>query len=205
MCGIAGLIDRRLAGNSVALEACARAMTDAVAYRGPDGSGVWSDAAAGVALGHRRLSIIDLTATGAQPMISADGRWVMSYNGEVYNAPAIAALPELKGVLFRGTSDTEMILESIARRGLDRTLDDMNGMFAIALWDRETRTLHLIRDRLGIKPLFFAASERGVWFGSELKALAAAGIDMDIDPASVASFLRFGYVPTPYSIFTGVQ
>ena len=205
MCGIAGLIDRRLAGDSAALEARAMAMTDAVAYRGPDGSGVWSDAAAGVALGHRRLSIIDLTETGAQPMMSADGRWVMSYNGEVYNAAAIAALPELKGVSFRGTSDTEVILESIARRGLARTLDDVNGMFAIALWDRQTRTLHLIRDRLGIKPLFFAASEHGVWFGSELKALAAAGIDMDIDPASVASFLRFGYVPTPFSIFSGVQ
>jgi asparagine synthase (glutamine-hydrolysing) len=205
MCGIAGLIDRRLAGNSAALEACARAMTDAIAYRGPDGSGIWSDAAASVALGHRRLSIIDLTATGAQPMASADGRWVMSYNGEVYNAAAVAALPGLTGVSFRGTSDTEVILESIARRGLDRTLADINGMFAIALWDRQTRTLHLIRDRLGIKPLFYAASKHGVWFGSELKALAAAGIDMAIDPASVASFLRFGYVPTPFSIFSGVQ
>ncbi len=97
MCGIAGLIDHRLAGNDVALQARAKAMTDAVAYRGPDGSGVWSDAAAGVALGHRRLSIIDLTATGAQPMISADGRWVMSYNGEVYNAAAISTLTELTG------------------------------------------------------------------------------------------------------------
>src|SRR5262249_5849106 len=146
---------------------------------GPDGSDVWSDAQAGVALAHRRLAIIDLTPTGSQPMISADGRWIISYNGEVYNAAAIAALPELKGVAFRGTSDTEVILESIARRGLDRTLADLNGMFAIALWDRRTRTLHLIRDRLGIKPLFFAATERGVWFASELKALVAAGIDLD--------------------------
>ena len=205
MCGIAGLIDRSLAGNRSALEARAKAMADAIAYRGPDGSGVWSSADAGVALAHRRLAIIDLTVAGAQPMVSADGRWVISYNGEVYNAAAIAASLELKGTAFRGTSDTEIILESIARRGLDRTLDDINGMFAIALWDRQTRTLHLIRDRLGIKPLFFAANERGVWFASELKALAAAGVDLDIDPASVASFLRFGYVPTPFSIFRGVQ
>jgi asparagine synthase (glutamine-hydrolysing) len=205
MCGIAGLIDLRLAGDSAQLEAHAKAMVDAIAYRGPDGSGVWSDAQAGVALAHRRLAIIDLTPTGAQPMISADGRWVISYNGEVYNAAAVAASPELKGVSFRGTSDTEIVLESIARRGLDRTLDDINGMFAIALWDRKTRTLHLIRDRLGIKPLFFAATGQGVWFASELKALAAAGIDLEIEPASVASFLRFGYVPTPFSIFSGVQ
>src|SRR5262249_53055927 len=205
MCGIAGLIDRRLANNGEALEAHAKAMADAIAYRGPDGSGVWSDAAVGLALSHRRLAIIDLTPTGAQPMASADGRWVMSYNGEVYNAPEIARLPELKDVRFRGTSDTEVILESISRRGLDRTLADMNGMFAIALWDRRMRTLHLIRDRLGIKPLFYAVSEHGVWFASELKALAAAGLKFGIDPASVASFLRFGYVPTPFSIFRGVQ
>jgi asparagine synthase (glutamine-hydrolysing) len=205
MCGIAGLIDLHLGGNSALLEARAKAMADTIAYRGPDGSGVWSDAEAGVALAHRRLAIVDLTPTGAQPMISVDGRWVISYNGEVYNAAAVAASAELKDVTFRGTSDTEVVLESIARRGLDRTLDDINGMFAIALWDRQTRTLHLIRDRLGIKPLFFAASERGVYFASELKALRTAGIDLDIDPASVASFLRFGYVPTPFSIFCGVE
>ena len=202
MCGIAGLIS---SGGAELLEARAQSMADAIAYRGPDGSGVWSDAKAGVALAHRRLSIIDLTPTGAQPMISADGRWVISYNGEVYNAAEIAVSSELKDFAFRGTSDTEVILESIARRGLDRTLDDMNGMFAIALWDREARKLHLIRDRLGIKPLFFAASERGVYFASELKALTAAGIDLDIDASSVASFLRFGYVPTPFSIFRGVE
>ena len=202
MCGIAGLIDF---ADSSDLDRRAKAMADAIAYRGPDGSGVWSDAQAGVALAHRRLAIIDLTPTGAQPMISADGRWVISYNGEVYNAAEIAASSGLKDVSFRGTSDTEVILESIARRGLDRTLNDMNGMFAIALWDRQARKLHLIRDRLGIKPLFFAASERGVYFASELKALAAAEIDLDIDASSVASFLRFGYVPTPFSIFRGVE
>ena len=110
----------------------------------------------------------------------------------------------MSGFAFRGTSDTEIVLESVAKRGLDRTLTDMNGMFAIALWDRAARTLHLIRDRLGIKPLFLISTQRGTWFASELKALAAAGVKLDIDPASVTSFLRFGYVPTPFSIFRDV-
>ncbi len=204
MCGIAGLIDPSLVGDRRALESRARAMADAIAYRGPDGSGVWSDPEAGAALSHRRLAIIDLTPTGAQPMVSADGRWVITYNGEIYNAAAISRTPELSGFAFRGTSDTEIVLESVAKRGLDRTLTDMNGMFAIALWDRATRTLHLIRDRLGIKPLFLISTQHGTWFASELKALAAAGVKLDIDPASVASFLRFGYVPAPFSIFRDV-
>ncbi len=204
MCGIAGLIDPSSVGDGRALESRARAMAEAIAYRGPDGSGVWSDPEAGAALSHRRLAIVDLTPTGAQPMVSADGRWTITYNGEIYNAAAIARTPELNGFAFRGTSDTEVLLESVAKRELDRTLNDINGMFAIALWDRATRTLHLIRDRLGIKPLFLMATQRGVWFASELKALAAAGLKLDIDPASVASFLRFGYVPTPFSIFRDV-
>src|SRR5580765_8371659 len=123
MCGIAGLIAADRSGDCAAR---ARAMIDAIAYRGPDGSGVWSDTQAGVALGHRRLAIIDLTATGAQPMVSADGRWVISYNGEVYNAEAIAGDPQMAGIARRGTSDTEVILESIARRGIERTLADLN-------------------------------------------------------------------------------
>lgn len=204
MCGIAGFIDLSLSGDRVDIERRALAMADAIAYRGPDGSGVWSDAQAGIGLAHRRLAIIDVTPTGAQPMVSADGRWVISYNGEVYNASVIAAMPEFGGTRLRGRSDTEIILESVARRGLDRTLDDLNGMFAIALWDRATRTLHLIRDRLGIKPVFLATTNGGFWFASELKAFAAAGLDLEIDPASVASFMRFGYVPTPFSIFRDV-
>lgn len=199
MCGIAGLIARDRDGASLAR--IARAMTDAIAYRGPDGSGVWSED--GVALAHRRLAIVDLTPTGAQPMLSADGRWAISYNGEVYNAEEVArALP---GLVRRGTSDTEIIVESVARRGLERTLADLNGMFAIALWDRAARTLHLVRDRLGIKPLSYARVPGGFAFASELKALAAGGFAFDIDEASVASFLRFGYVPTPHAIWRGVS
>jgi asparagine synthase (glutamine-hydrolysing) len=182
----------------------AKAMADAIAYRGPDGADVWSDPQAGVALAHRRLAIVDLTPAGAQPMVSADGRWVISYNGEVYNAEAIAAGPQMAGLIRRGTSDTEIIVESIARRGLEQTLADLNGMFAIALWDCATRTLHLVRDRLGIKPLFYARTPAGFCFASELKSFAAAGFKFDVEPASVASFLRFGYVPAPHSIYRTV-
>jgi asparagine synthase (glutamine-hydrolysing) len=201
MCGIAGLVAVKPAAD---IGRRTRAMIDAIAYRGPDGADVWTDAEAGVALGHRRLAIVDLTPTGAQPMVSADGRWVISYNGEVYNAEAIAARAEMAGLMRRGTSDTEIIVESVARRGLDATLADLNGMFAIALWDRATRTLHLVRDRLGIKPLFYAMGRQSFGFASELKSFDAAGLAFPLDEASVASFLRFGYVPVPHTIYRGV-
>jgi asparagine synthase (glutamine-hydrolysing) len=201
MCGIAGVLAFR---SVLDIDRRAKAMADAIAYRGPDGADVWSDAEAGVALSHRRLAIVDLTPTGAQPMVSANGRWIISYNGEIYNAEQIVARPDMAGLVRRGTSDTEIILESVARRGLDRTLTDLNGMFAIALWDRATRTLHLVRDRLGIKPLFYATTAADFGFASELKSFGAGGFEFAIDKASVASFLRFGYVPTPYSIYSGV-
>jgi asparagine synthase (glutamine-hydrolysing) len=199
MCGIAGLVARK--SGSADLARRARGMAEAIAYRGPDGSNVWAEG--GVALAHRRLAIVDLTPAGAQPMTSADGRWVISYNGEVYNAEEIAQ--NLPGLSRRGTSDTEIIVESVAGRGLERTLDDLNGMFAIALWDRASKTLHLVRDRLGIKPLFYAPTPGGAAFASELKSFAAGGLSFDIDTASATSFLRFGYVPTPHSIWRGVS
>ena len=160
MCGIAGFIDPRLASDDVALSQRAHAMGDAIANRGPDASGIWVDDAFGLAFSHRRLSIVDLSEAGAQPMVSADGRWVICYNGEIYNSEDIRAQPALAGVAWRGHSDTETIVESVAHRGLNATLDDLNGMFAIALWDRNEKALHLVRDRLGIKPLFVA--DRGV-------------------------------------------
>lgn len=206
MCGIAGFISPRLLGNRNALESAARKMADAIAHRGPDSAGVWCDPEAGIALSHRRLAIIDLTAAGAQPMVSADGRWVISYNGEVYNAASIAREPELASVAFRGTSDTEVILESIARRGLNPTLLDLNGIYAIAIWDRAERTLHLARDRLGVKPLFYMRDGEATGFASELKSFGALeGVHLEIEPSSVASYLRFGYVPTPWSIFKNIS
>lgn len=205
MCGIAGFIDSRLTSDGTALSRRARVMGDAIANRGPDASGVWVDDALGVALSHRRLSIVDLSEAGAQPMVSADGRWVICYNGEIYNSDDMRRSEALRSVAWRGHSDTETIVESVARRGLGVTLDDLNGMFAIALWDREERVLHLVRDRLGIKPLFVARREDRVFFASELKSLhAAEAFRLEIDPASVASFLRFGYVPAPHTIYRGV-
>ena len=202
MCGIAGLIDTSAGHGEIVRRA--QAMSDAIANRGPDGAAVWADAGAGVALAHRRLAIVDLTPTGAQPMVSADGRWIISYNGEVYNAESIARRDDMSGLNRHGTSDTEIIVESVARRGIDRTLADLNGMFAIALWDRATRKLHLVRDRLGIKPLFFAQTSGGFCFASELKSFPAAGFKFDLDQESLASFLRLGYVPAPYSIYRNV-
>ena len=122
----------------------------------------------------RRLSIVDLSAAGAQPMISADGRWVIGYNGEIYNSDDIRRGPSLGSVAWRGHSDTETILESVAQRGVEATLDDINGMFAMALWDRRDKVLHLVRDRLGIKPLFVARKGARCYFASELKSLHAS-------------------------------
>ncbi|RTL71726.1 MAG: asparagine synthase (glutamine-hydrolyzing) [Hyphomicrobiales bacterium] len=206
MCGIAGFLDGRLADRGPELERRAKAMGDALAHRGPDGAGIWVDAASGLAFAHRRLAIIDLTPTGAQPMVSADGRYVICYNGEVYNAAELRHEPDLAGHPWRGHSDTEVILELVARRGFEATIRELNGMFAIALWDRKLRTLHLARDRVGIKPLFYKTSDVGCAFGSELKALLALPEPRpDIDPASVASFIRYAYVPAPHTIFKGVR
>lgn len=206
MCGIAGFIDRSLVSNDAGLARRARVMADAIANRGPDAGGIWTDDAVGLALSHRRLSIVDLSEAGAQPMVSADGRWVICYNGEIYNSEDIRRDPALRAVAWRGHSDTETIVESVARRGLNVTLDDLNGMFAIALWDREQRVLHLVRDRLGIKPLFVAHRGEQIFFASELKSFhAAQAFALEIDPSSVASFLRFGYVPAPHSIYRGIK
>lgn len=206
MCGIAGLIDQRFVGDEGALARLARTMSDAIAHRGPDGDGVWVEAGAGLALSHRRLAIIDLTSAGAQPMESSNGRWVISYNGEIYNSGDMRRDPSLSSVAWRGHSDTETVLESAARRGVEVTLDDINGMFALALWDRRDKVLHLVRDRLGIKPLFVARRGAQCYFASELKSLhASKAVALEIDPASVASFVRLGYVPAPHAIYRGVE
>jgi asparagine synthase (glutamine-hydrolysing) len=206
MCGIAGLLEPRLTSQRKQLAAAGLTMAEALSHRGPDGQGIWIDDAAGLVLAHRRLAIIDLSPAGDQPMMSADGRWVIAYNGEVYNTEEIAQAPELQYCNWRGHSDTEVILESFARRGLEKTLADLNGMFAIALWDRADRELYLIRDQLGIKPLYVFTDGGRVAFASELKSFAR--LDRwrpTIDAASLTSFFRFGCVPAPYSIFHGVS
>ncbi len=206
MCGIAGFLTSPSAGSTAQLGRLAQAMGDALAHRGPDDHGVWSDAETGVALAHRRLSIVDLSPAGHQPMISADGRFVIIYNGEVYNHQAIRPELEARGVRFRGHSDTEVMLEAIAAYGVAATVERLIGMFTIAVWDRRDRVLKLVRDRLGIKPLYWAKFGGFFLFGSELKALRAhPGWSARINRNAVASFMRHNYIPAPHSIYEGVN
>ena len=202
MCGLAGFILKTETRDADSMRRQAEAMAQSLRHRGPDGEGVWVDAAAGAALAHRRLSVIDLSEAGAQPMVSADGRWVIAYNGEVYNAPDLRRDLEAEGVGFRGRSDTEVLLEACARWGLSRTLDRLEGMFAFALWDQTDRRLHLVGDRLGIKPLYWSTEGQRILFGSELKALQAySGWSASLDSAAAAAYLRYGYVPAPQTIY----
>ncbi|MFM9973295.1 MAG: asparagine synthase (glutamine-hydrolyzing) [Beijerinckiaceae bacterium] len=205
MCGIAGLILRRLPSDEVLRERVS-AMSAAVAHRGPDGAGLWSDPQAGIALAHRRLAILDLLETGAQPMVSASGRLVMSYNGEIYNFREIRQTLQQEGIRFRGTSDSEVLLEAWDRWGSARVLPMLNGMFAIAIWDREARSLTLARDHFGVKPLLWHDCEDGFFFASELKALRRdPACPKEIDPASLKAFLRHGAVPAPWTILRNVR
>ena len=181
-------------------------MTDTLVHRGPDAGDVWLDPEAGLALGHRRLSIIDLSPAGAQPMVSSCGRFVISYNGEVYNADELRSELEAAGRRFRGYSDTEAIVEGAAVWGVEATVKRLIGMFAMALWDRRERALYLVRDRLGIKPLYWAEFDGRLLFGSELKALRAdRSWTPELDRESLLSYLRFGYVPAPDTIYRGVH
>lgn len=181
-------------------------MREALAHRGPDGAGLWTDADASVALGHRRLSILDLTSDGAQPMTSPSGRYVVVFNGEIYNYRDLRAeLARIApDVAVRGGSDTAVLLAAVDVWGLERALERFIGMFAFALWDREERTLRLVRDRLGIKPLYLARLQGGgVAFASELSAIAAhPGFSRTADRNALASYLRYNCVPAPSTGFT---
>ena len=205
MCGIAGLVDlkRQLDGNELALQA--KRMADSLYHRGPDTGGQWTDAPSGIALAFRRLAIIDLTPSGHQPMVSTDGRFAIVYNGEVYNYQELRQQLLDDGCQFRGTSDTEVILEAFGHWGVEATVKHLIGMFAIALWDCEERRLWLIRDRMGIKPLYFGTVGDRFLFASELKALRAVdGWQAEIDRDAIAGFLRFNYIPSPRSIYKNV-
>ena len=204
MCGIAGFWGPGFGREDGA--ATLRRMTDAIRHRGPDDEGQWLDPAAGLALGHRRLSIIDLSPEGHQPMVSASGRYVIIYNGEIYNFQELRRVEERHGARWRGHSDTEVLLAVIERRGLVEALRASVGMFALALWDREERVLSLARDRLGEKPLYYGRAGGVLLFGSELKALRAhPGCPTEIDRGAVTLFLRHNYIPAPYSIYRGIR
>ena len=181
---------------------------DAVAslsHRGPDDRGTWVDPDAAVLLGHRRLAVLDLSPGGHQPFVSGDGRWVVVFNGEVYNHRALRSELRDLGVEFRSTSDTEVLVRAVERWGPAGALRRVNGMFAVGLWDRRDRRLGLARDRIGEKPLFVQRRGRAVRFASELKALRAGGAPApDVDRAALARYLRLGYVPAPGSIHVGI-
>ena len=205
MCGIAGFL-QRTAEVDEPLEQLAQTMADTLTHRGPDDSGAWADSAAGIALGHRRLSIMDLSAAGHQPMLSANGRFVVSYNGEIYNHVDLRKELESQGAAFRGHSDTEVIVEGFARWGIPKTLSRLIGMFALAVWDREARSLTLIRDRLGIKPLYWGQFGGTFVFGSELRAIRSHPRAVtSINRAAVVDLVRHGYVTGGHSIYNEVQ
>lgn len=202
MCGLTGFLSKK-SSTDVSLQSQAARMNDAIAHRGPDGDGFWIDASAGVALAHRRLAIVDLSANGDQPMVSSCGNLVMVYNGEVYNRKELSF--ELKDIKLKGTSDSEVILESFSQHGIKKTVEKLIGMFAIVVWNRQERSLTLIRDRLGIKPLYWAKTERSFLFGSELKALKQHPDFPDcISNSALTSYMRTGHMSAPNTIYRDV-
>lgn len=204
MCGFAGFYQPRPSGpSSVDL---VRRMADAIAYRGPDDSGTWTDG--GLTLGHRRLSVLDLSPAGHQPMHSEDGRHVIVFNGEIYNHRALRQTLESKGEApaWRGTSDTETLLAGFAAWGIAATLRACVGMFALAVWDRRNKVLTLARDRLGEKPLYWGWQRDTLLFGSELAALRVhPAFENHIDRDALTLLLRHSYIPAPYSVYQGIR
>jgi asparagine synthase (glutamine-hydrolysing) len=205
VCGLAGFLSRGEPLEAAAMAALATRMADTIRHRGPDDSGVWADPAAGIALAHRRLSILDLSPLGRQPMVSHGGDWVIVFNGEIYNFADLRAELEACGHAFRGHSDTEVMLAAFEAWGFEAALRRFNGMFAFAVWQRSARKLYLARDRLGKKPLYYGWAGKTFLFGSELKALQAhPDFRGEIDAGALALFLRHCYVPSPYSIYRGI-
>jgi asparagine synthase (glutamine-hydrolysing) len=204
VCGIAGIIGEAARDASVLAGMCRR-----LVHRGPDDEGLWLDAEAGAGLGSRRLAIIDLSPAGHQPMHSADGRFVLTFNGEIYNHRELRTEVEASGHAprggWRGHCDTETFLEAIAAWGIERAIERSVGMFAFALWDRERRELRLARDRFGEKPLYYGWAGKDFVFGSELKALAAhPGFRGEIDPRALRLFAARGWIPAPLSIYRSI-
>ncbi len=199
MCGICGIYSYRAGAPAPDPEELRRT-GEAMAARGPDGAGEWRSEDGAIALGHRRLAILDLSPAGAQPMASADGRYRIVYNGEIYNFRELRRELEQSGERFRTESDTEVLLALWAREG-DRSLGRLRGMYALAIWDGVERSLTLARDPFGIKPLYYAVAGGLVRFASQVRALEAGGaLSREVDPAGLAGFLLWGSVPEPWTI-----
>ncbi|HEX7541879.1 MAG TPA: hypothetical protein VF352_07095, partial [Anaerolineales bacterium] len=204
MCGITGFLDPSRSCSADTIETLVGRMTDAILHRGPDDSGAWADPESGVVLGFRRLAILDLSPTGRQPMLSTNGRFIIVFNGEVYNFNQLRTELASLGHTFRGHSDTEVMLAAICQWGIQAAVQRFNGMFAFALWDRHECQLTLVRDRLGIKPLYYGWAGSVFLFGSELKALKAhPAFRAEIDRGALALYLRHNYIPAPYTIYRG--
>ena len=206
MCGITGLYSYDPAPDRQAVHRCVQAMASSIMHRGPDNGDVWQDPDVPFALGHRRLSIVDLSDHGAQPMQSRSGRYMIAFNGEIYNFQDLRTQLELEhDIDFLGNSDTEVLLAAMECWGLNKTLEAINGMFAFALWDRREKALFLVRDRFGKKPLYVGWAGSTLVFGSELKALCThPEFSRDVNRAALTSYMRFGYVPAPLCIYEQV-
>jgi len=205
MCGLAGYIDTSGEKDNQLLAAVVSQMAGTLRHRGPDDDATWTDAQTGIALGFRRLAILDLTESGRQPMHSRCNRLVIVFNGEIYNHSELRQQLEMQGHSFRGRSDTEVILAAVSQWGVQRALQNFNGMFAFALWDRQQRQLYLVRDRLGEKPLYYGWMGRSFLFGSELKSLNAyPGFRAGINRSALALYFRHNCVPAPHSIYEGI-
>src|SRR5829696_4277897 len=204
MCGLAGFLAPGPVDDASHLAA---AMAERLVHRGPDDAGVWADPASGVALAFRRLAIIDLSPAGHQPMVSHCGRYVIIFNGEIYNHQELRAdLDCADGMPWRGHSDTETLLAALARWGVRRTLQRCAGMFAFALWDQQERRLILARDRSGEKPLYYGWQQGTLIFGSELKALRAhPAFRAEVSREAVCLLLRHNYIPAPHTIYDNVS
>ncbi len=205
MCGIVGFLNKNTHNHTHKIADSAKliaTMTDRLAHRGPNDGSTWINQKAGIALGHRRLSIIDLSSTGKQPMHSQNGDYIIVYNGEIYNFIELKKQLTAKNHHFYGQSDTEVILALISEYGFETALQRMSGMFALALWDNKNKTLSLARDRIGEKPLYYGIINNTFVFGSELKALQAyPNFNNPINRKSLMLFMQYGYVPTPHSIY----
>lgn len=206
MCGISGFLECNVVNTEESFKNSIDKMNAHLVHRGPDNDGCWYDMEAGIALGHRRLSIIDVSPEGNEPMISAGGRYVITYNGEVYNYRELRRELETAGWRFSGHSDTEVMLAAFEKWGLEESVKRFIGMFAFALWDRQERCLSLVRDRIGEKPLYYGWQGNTFIFASELKAICAyPGFCANIDRNSLALFMRHAYIPAPYSIYKGIK
>ena len=202
MCGVTGIFAPAQSVSSDDLTRWTDCAANTLRHRGPDDGAAWVDPEAGVALGHRRLSIIDLSATGRQPMTSATTRYVVAFNGEIYNYPAMRAELAAGGASFRGHSDTEVLLAAVERWGFEGALKRANGMFAVAMWDRENRCLYLARDRFGQKPLYVAWAKQALVFGSELSALRTyPGFDTTINQDALTLLLRHSAILAPHTVY----